>query len=299
MKIQRAVFSRVGGFFSTVGCSGLVACLSVATARAVPALPEPGLIMYGNVRSSVNGQLLRITAMGLQVVDSTGNTVSLSGVSSPALKLVTVNSVSFYVVQVPFATRSIGPAGAQVIFDAPVNAFELRGVSSTYTRSASINGKNATFANRAQETFQLTAAERGKFEQVDFVIDEQPVSESTYAAWAAQYFVNLAAAEAQPDFDADGDGLTNTQEYAAGTDPTDPLSAFKTIRIELLANGGFRIEWKSVPGRVYKVEKCTDASLKNWVQLGAEVTASGTTADYVDDTARTDAFAHYRIRVSR
>jgi len=278
---------------------GVAVVLCVSSVWGVPALPEPGVIMYGNVRSSVNAQLLPITSMGLQVLDSSGNTVSLSGTTTPALRIVTVNSMSFYVVQVPFATRSVGPAGSQVVFDAPLNAFELRNVSSTYTRSATINGKVATFATKSQETFQLSASERGKFEQVDFIIDELPVNESTYAAWAAKYFLNLGASEAQQDFDADGDGLTNKQEYAAGTDPTDPLSAFKTIWIEALANGGIRIEWRSVPGKTYKVEKCTDALLQNWARIGVDVTASGSVAEFVDDAARLDAFAHYRIRVTR
>ncbi len=267
--------------------------------RGVPALPEPGLVMYGNVRALSDNQLLTITVAALQITDTNGNTVSLTGASNPPVRIVTVNSMSFYVARVPFATRTIGSPGNQVVFDAPVNAFELRTPSLTYTRQATINGKPAAFANVSQQTFTLTTAERGKFEQVDFLIEATGGGGNDYASFAALYFANVSAPEAQPDFDADGDGMSNKQEYAAGTNPTDPLSALKTILIDPLPAGGFRIVWKSVTGQTYKVEKSTDAQLQNWTQIGSDVVATGATAEFTDTSASGDTIAHYRIRISR
>jgi hypothetical protein len=55
--------------------------------------------------------------------------------------------------------------------------------------------------------------------------------------------------------DPDGDGVPNGAEMAAGTDPTDPLSALRMLSIQL-QEGGVRVEgqFSSVPGRWYWVE---------------------------------------------
>ena len=53
--------------------------------------------------------------------------------------------------------------------------------------------------------------------------------------------------------DPDHDGLVNTLEYRAGTDPRDPDSKLGLHAIALNQNS-LRLEWSSVPGKRYKIQ---------------------------------------------
>ena len=77
--------------------------------------------------------------------------------------------------------------------------------------------------------------------------------------------------------DLDGDGLTNFQEFAAGTLPNDANSVFK-ISINELGAFTATVEWTSIPGQVYIVESSTD--MTTWIQHPGtpEVTATQNTS---------------------
>jgi len=75
--------------------------------------------------------------------------------------------------------------------------------------------------------------------------------EISYATWAAG--IDWGGADASPDADPDGDGLTNWQEYLAGTDPLNANSVLRVTQIRPVADG-IEITWSSVQGRVYAVE---------------------------------------------
>ena len=73
----------------------------------------------------------------------------------------------------------------------------------------------------------------------------------SYATWSAEVAWNGASAD--PDADPDRDGLTNLQEYLAGTDPLSANSVLRVNRAEAVAEG-LRLTWNSTTGRVYAVE---------------------------------------------
>ncbi len=75
--------------------------------------------------------------------------------------------------------------------------------------------------------------------------------------------------------DEDGDGRTNAEEDAAGTNPFDPTSVFRITEVTR-GGGGLVISWSSVSGRKYQVEGA--ASLKGtFTSIGPVITASGPT----------------------
>ena len=47
---------------------------------------------------------------------------------------------------------------------------------------------------------------------------------SPYQQWQIQYFGNITDPNAAPDADPDGDGVSNQQEFLAGSDPTSAAS---------------------------------------------------------------------------
>ncbi len=77
----------------------------------------------------------------------------------------------------------------------------------------------------------------------------------TYEDWAAANFTVEQLADpaiSGEDADPDGDGLTNGQEFLAGTDP---LSADSVLQITDVrrVDGGLELRWQSVAGRFYKI----------------------------------------------
>ncbi len=76
-----------------------------------------------------------------------------------------------------------------------------------------------------------------------------------YSAWAAQYFPDLDAPEAQETADFDGDGMTNKEEYLAGTDPTDGASYLQIWIDGESLPAAIRVRFAPVfPGRIYTLE---------------------------------------------
>jgi hypothetical protein len=57
-----------------------------------------------------------------------------------------------------------------------------------------------------------------------------------------------------PDADPDGDGLTNYQEYLAGTSPTAATSALRISGLQRADQGGYTVRWQSADGRVYAID---------------------------------------------
>jgi hypothetical protein len=75
-------------------------------------------------------------------------------------------------------------------------------------------------------------------------------------AWELLHGLNASVNDAG--LDGDGDGFSNRDEYAAGTDPANAASVLGVTAYE---DGG-ELRWKSVPGRSYVVEESEE--LGSW-----------------------------------
>jgi hypothetical protein len=75
--------------------------------------------------------------------------------------------------------------------------------------------------------------------------------------------------------DADGDSLSNLQEYLAGTDPKSGESYLRVEKISPAPDGKWRIEFMAASNKTYSVEFRNDAPTGNWSLL-AEFTAAPT-----------------------
>lgn len=103
-------------------------------------------------------------------------------------------------------------------------------------------------------------------------------------AWMTQYWQNTnpaAGPKRGPNDDADGDGLTNLEEYRLATSPIRGQSRFDTT---ILANDV--IQWPARPWALYLLESSTDgtnwqfwkATVPPWAVVGASITQATITA---------------------
>ena len=120
---------------------------------------------------------------------------------------------------------------------------------------------------------------------------------SAIAAWRQDNFSTVsnsgAAADGQ---DPDGDGVTNLDEYSAGTDPLDRNDVFKVEESELVGTT-FSITVPGKPGRTYVLQKREDLASGVWIDV--ETRSGLATAEplTLSDFAATAGRGFYRVVV--
>lgn len=85
-------------------------------------------------------------------------------------------------------------------------------------------------------------------------------------AWQVQHFGSVDNPNAAPNADPDHDGLTNMQEYLAGTDPTSAASSLN-LSLASPSSSGSMLQFNAVAGKTYTVWYCTDLATHNWTKL--------------------------------
>jgi len=98
--------------------------------------------------------------------------------------------------------------------------------------------------------------------------------------------------------DTDGDGLSDSDEGLAGTDPVDPQSVLRIVSLTGTADGYVTITWTSVPGKIYHVTCKDSASDPYWSDLSGPIIASSTSTSWTDEVWRPGAQRIYCILVS-
>ncbi|MBS0658011.1 MAG: S8 family serine peptidase [Verrucomicrobia bacterium] len=96
--------------------------------------------------------------------------------------------------------------------------------------------------------------------------------------------------------DLDGDGQTNLAEYLAGTAANDPNSRLR-ITSQSFASGRYSLGFPSVTGKAYIIERTAD--FVTWVTLAGNVTGTGGTINYTDNTVGSGTRYFYRIRLKQ
>jgi subtilisin family serine protease len=71
--------------------------------------------------------------------------------------------------------------------------------------------------------------------------------------WEADHFGGAGNGEATAD--PDGDGASNAEEWAAGTDPTNRASVLRVEGIACGSAGATRVQWQSVAGEFYRLKR--------------------------------------------
>jgi len=122
--------------------------------------------------------------------------------------------------------------------------------------------------------------------QTDSFSPGQLDSNGLPVAWEMTYFGRTGI---DPDADPDHDGMSNLQEYLAGTNPNDADDYLRVSSVAVSLTGGSDIDalvWTSHPTRQYRVQECTNLLSGQWEDVGSLISPDPGT-----ETARTVPFA--------
>lgn len=110
--------------------------------------------------------------------------------------------------------------------------------------------------------------------------------------WEVAYFGNLSR-DGTGDFD--GDGVSDIQEFRAGTDPTNSNSVFRVFTVAPIGGGSAHVMWTGNPARNYRVEFKDDLNAAAWTALNATISWNGSTASITDSTASNSTHRYYHV----
>jgi hypothetical protein len=130
---------------------------------------------------------------------------------------------------------------------------------------------------------------------VDLGAFEFPTPSSVISyAWLEQYGLTT---DGSADYaDSDGDHLNNWQEWRAGTNPTNTLSVLRMLTATP-GESGITVQWQSVSGKVYYLERATDLSIQPaFVTVSSNIVGQTGTTSYLDTSASPEP-QFYRVGV--
>ena len=244
-------------------------------------IPEPSLVLYGVVTDpSAGGARVSYGAITwvFQPVAG-GSPVFVTGV------LTNINDQFSYVLRIPCETQ----IGGQ-----PVSSNTLMLASSPTAYNCSqviIEGIPAYFSQPSQTNLTMLSTDRGRIQQIDLLVNLSSIGVLP-DAWQMQWFGHLGV---DPKDDPDHDGMTNFQEYMAGTNPLDPQSRFQIVRVRPDVTGAF-VDWSSVSGKFYTVQRSTGLD-SGFADVQAHIAATAPLNTFHDTGGVGNRLYFYRIRV--
>lgn len=125
-----------------------------------------------------------------------------------------------------------------------------------------------------------------------------------FQAWQLQFFGCTNCSQAQGGADSDGDGMSNTNEFLSGTNPTNSLSALRIISA-VRQGDDMAVTWTTAGDHTNRVQAsagdATSGYSNNFVDISGPIGIDGSgdvMTNYVDEGGVTNRpFRYYRIRL--
>jgi hypothetical protein len=106
-----------------------------------------------------------------------------------------------------------------------------------------------------------------------------------------------AADKSRASDDADGDGMTNVEEFIAHTAPRDPASALRITVLQRTADGA-HLTFQSVAGKSYRLEYKDSLTNTSWLTAVDNIAGRGGTTPAIDSTAVGIPQRFYRVFIT-
>ncbi|MCI0747736.1 MAG: hypothetical protein L0Y58_20205 [Verrucomicrobia subdivision 3 bacterium] len=253
----------------------LAALFVISAFRATAGIPEPDLVWYGKVLVAPGDVVVRATTgtLAWQIEPMAGGTPWIV-----ATRLTNINDQFSFILRVPCESPEPAVTGTS-------NTVVLTSPALSYRRlTVTLDGQPLTIQS-APTLFTPALADRGRTERIDLVLGTLPVDtdgDGLADDWEQLHFGSLAA---NPNDDPDLDGMSNFQEYRAGTDPKNASSRFALIEIYPLPQGMY-LRWASQPNRRYKVRRASSllASPSSYEVVQSGVLATPPFNEFIDTT---------------
>jgi PKD repeat protein len=126
-----------------------------------------------------------------------------------------------------------------------------------------------------------------------------------YVAWQLQYFNCTNCPEAEADADPLGKGMSNTNQFLAGLNPTNPASVFRITSVAADSSNNVLITWSTAGVRTNAVQAASGDAEGSYTNAFDDIgglivlpVAGDATTNYIDIGGATNAPArYYRIRL--
>jgi len=127
---------------------------------------------------------------------------------------------------------------------------------------------------------------------------------SVYQQWQMQYFQCVSCPQAQPNADPYGKGISNTNQFLLGLNPTNPASMFQILNVAPQGNDVV-VSWATAGIRTNAVQASSGDVNAGYTTNFADISGpiiitpgGDTTTNYADSGASTNGPArYYRIRL--
>jgi len=127
-----------------------------------------------------------------------------------------------------------------------------------------------------------------------------PASATTYTTMESWRFSHFGTpsnnGNAADSADPDGDGMTNAQEYLAGTDPMSGASALRVSHVSI-GNQELVVNFSTVSGKTYRLERSDTLQSGSWETVQGDIAGTGGVVQATDANGAAQAKRFYRVVV--
>lgn len=319
-------------YYDRVLSSAEIASLAGASAAATPPSTPTGLaatagdgqvsLSWSDASGAAAYQILRSTTngSGYSLVDTTYGTsyadnsasdgvtyyyvvaaTNLAGVSANSSQ---VSASPIGPPQAPSNFTAVAGSGQNALsWSAVPNASSYTILRSTtnggpYTSIQTLTGTSYADAGLSAATtyyYVATAANSAGAGAYSAQIASTPLT--AIQAWRlANFGTTDNSGNAADNADPDGDGMTNAQEFAAGTDPQSAVSMLRINQVKA-SGGDVTVSFATVAGKTYRLDRANAVQSGSWVTVQDNISGSGGVITVTDTGMAAQNKHFYRVMV--